>query len=120
MKRLYGLVFALFLCTLAFGIQPAEAGNVKGPFPLVADCEKSAAASTVPHSGCYPCWGGYCYEVYPSCPRPKQYSGACIQVIVWAQDPATGVCCEYPNPCSAPDGWTIHYGPGCTDPVEPL
>lgn len=50
------------------------------------------------------------------CPRPQQYSGGCIQVVVWAQDPATGQCCMYGDPCSAPDGWTIYYGPDCTDP----
>ncbi|HEY4574703.1 MAG TPA: hypothetical protein VIJ26_12080 [Thermoanaerobaculia bacterium] len=35
-------------------------------------------------------------------------------MIVWAQDPATGMCCQYPTPCSAPAGWTIYYGPNCT------
>ena len=116
MKRLYGLVFALFLCTLAFVTQPAEAsGSVIGPFSTLTACERSASMATVPHSGCYPCAGGYCYNVYPSggnCPPPKQYSGACIQVITYATDPATGQCCEYPTPCSAPDGWTLSYS-GC-------
>jgi len=49
-----------------------------------------------------------------TCPPPRQYSGVCTQVIVWAQDPATGMCCQYPTPCSAPAGWTIYYGPNCT------
>jgi hypothetical protein len=49
------------------------------------------------------------------CPPPRHYSGSCIQVIVWAEDPVTKTCCQYPTPCSAPAGWTIYYGPGCTN-----
>lgn len=49
------------------------------------------------------------------CPPPRKFSGVCIQVIVWAKDPVTGICCQYPNPCSAPEGWEIFYGPGCTN-----
>jgi hypothetical protein len=49
-----------------------------------------------------------------NCPPPRHYSGVCTQVIVWAQDPATGMCCQYSTPCSAPEGWTIYYGPDCT------
>jgi hypothetical protein len=49
------------------------------------------------------------------CPPPRQYSGECIQVIVWAQSPDGNVCCQYSTPCSAPAGWTIYYGPGCTN-----
>ena len=52
-----------------------------------------------------------------NCPPARHYSGICTQVIVWAKDPATGMCCQYPTPCSAPDGWTIYYGPNCTDPT---
>jgi hypothetical protein len=116
MKRLYGLVFALCICALAFTTQPAEAGGtVVGPFSSLNACERSASNATVLHSGCYPCSGGYCYDVYPGCPLPQQYSGGCIQVITYATDPETGVCCEYPTPCSAPDGWTLSYT-GC--PVE--
>lgn len=48
------------------------------------------------------------------CPPPKPYSGACIQVIVWAQSPDGERCCQYSTPCAAPEGWTIFYGPGCT------
>ena len=44
----------------------------------------------------------------PECPRPQRYEGGCIQVIVWAKDPVTGICCEYPNPCSAPTGWQTY------------
>ena len=47
-----------------------------------------------------------------TCPPPRHFSGACIDVVVWATDPATGTCCQYPNPCSAPQGWTISYT-GC-------
>lgn len=52
----------------------------------------------------------------PDCPPPHQYSGTCITVIAWAKDPQTGLCCQYPTPCSAPDGWEIFYGPNCTNP----
>ena len=50
------------------------------------------------------------------CPKPQSSTDPCIQVVVWAQDPATGQCCMYGNPCAAPAGWTIYYGPDCTDP----
>jgi hypothetical protein len=50
------------------------------------------------------------------CPPPQPYEGVCIQVVVWAKDPATGICCQYGNPCSAPAGWEIFYGPNCTNP----
>ncbi|MFP5285934.1 MAG: hypothetical protein ACLGI9_09380 [Thermoanaerobaculia bacterium] len=50
------------------------------------------------------------------CPPPQPYEGVCAQVIVWAKDPATGMCCQYPNPCSVPAGWEIYYGPHCTNP----
>lgn len=46
------------------------------------------------------------------CPPPRHFNGACIDVVVWATNPATGVCCQYPNPCSAPAGWSISYT-GC-------
>jgi hypothetical protein len=50
-----------------------------------------------------------------TCPPPRKYSGACIDVVVWAKSPSGDLCCMYPNPCSAPSGWTIYYGPGCTN-----
>ncbi|HEX6901852.1 MAG TPA: hypothetical protein VF789_19180 [Thermoanaerobaculia bacterium] len=51
-----------------------------------------------------------------SCPPPRQYSGACIQVIVWAENPDTGECCGYyPTPCSAPAGWQQYNNPSCED-----
>jgi len=47
-----------------------------------------------------------------NCPR-KRFTGACIQVITYATNPATGECCVYPNPCVVPDGWVKNYT-GCT------
>lgn len=47
----------------------------------------------------------------PECPRPRNYQGGCIQVVVWAKNPSTGACCEYPTPCSAPEGWTTYTSP---------
>ena len=44
----------------------------------------------------------------PECPKPRHFQGGCIQVIVWAKNPETGTCCQYPNPCSAPEGWTTY------------
>lgn len=46
------------------------------------------------------------------CPPPRHFSGACIDVIVYATSPDSNLCCQYPNPCSAPSGWTISYT-GC-------
>jgi len=46
------------------------------------------------------------------CPPPRPFNGGCIDVIAFATDPQTGQCCQYPNPCSAPEGWTISYT-GC-------
>jgi hypothetical protein len=40
----------------------------------------------------------------------------CIQITVWAQDPETGECHEFPNPCSVPDGWDRSFDPEtCTN-----
>lgn len=44
----------------------------------------------------------------PECPKPRRFSGGCIQVITYAKNPVTGTCCEYPNPCSAPEGWATY------------
>lgn len=40
-----------------------------------------------------------------TCPPPHQTSEACAQVVVFAKDPASGMCCEYGSPCTAPEGW---------------
>lgn len=45
----------------------------------------------------------------PECPKPRRFSGGCIQVITYAKNPETGTCCEYPNPCSAPEGWATYF-----------
>lgn len=44
----------------------------------------------------------------PECPPPRPYQGGCIQIVVWAKNPSTGTCCQYPTPCSAPQGWTTY------------
>jgi hypothetical protein len=36
----------------------------------------------------------------------------CIDLYVWASDPARTVCYGFANPCSVPQGWTI-YTNGC-------
>ena len=38
------------------------------------------------------------------CPRSRS-NEPCIQVIVFAQNPGNGRCCQFPNPCSVPPGW---------------
>lgn len=116
MKKLYGLGFALVLCILAFWTQPAEANEVVGPFSNRKACERAAAGAGTYTTDCRPCPGGsgYCYTAYPpECTAPRQYSGVCVYVVTFAQDPVTGVCCQYPDPCSVPDGWTAYDGPGC-------
>lgn len=40
-----------------------------------------------------------------SCPPGRNFQGACIQVIVFAQHPGTGECCQFANPCSVPPGF---------------
>jgi hypothetical protein len=35
----------------------------------------------------------------------------CIDIVVWATDPATGICYQFPNPCSVPPGWKTSYQP---------
>ena len=37
----------------------------------------------------------------------------CIDVVVWAINPATGECRQFPNPCSVPSGWKIYYQDVC-------
>jgi hypothetical protein len=41
----------------------------------------------------------------PACPPPQEPDGMCIQMIAYAKNPDTSICCEYPTPCHAPDGW---------------
>ena len=43
-------------------------------------------------------------EVERECPPPQASEDMCAQVIVWARSPE-GICCEYPTPCHAPEGW---------------
>ncbi len=38
---------------------------------------------------------------------------SCIQVIVYAYNPQTGECREFPTPCDVPPGWKISYTPIC-------
>jgi hypothetical protein len=35
----------------------------------------------------------------------------CIEITVWAKNPDTGECREFPNPCSVPSGWQIFFDP---------
>jgi hypothetical protein len=57
-------------------------------------------------------------EKAPSCPAshagfaPDQ---PCAAVLVWAKDPASGGCCQYPDPCSAPEGWEQFYTPAACE-----
>jgi hypothetical protein len=39
-----------------------------------------------------------------ACPQPRSHE-PCIQVIVFAQNPGNGRCCQFANPCSVPPGW---------------
>jgi hypothetical protein len=48
---------------------------------------------------------------YGACPPPRHQGGVCIQVVVWTKNPGTGQCCEYGNPCVAPEGWETFYSP---------
>lgn len=42
------------------------------------------------------------------CPAPVPTSSACPAVIVYAKDPATGLCCEYGDACRVPPGMTVY------------
>jgi hypothetical protein len=44
--------------------------------------------------------------------RNAAASSACIDVIAYGTNPATGECRQFPNPCSVPKGWIISYQ-GC-------
>jgi len=44
-----------------------------------------------------------------ACPPPQDRDAICIQVVVWAKHPGTGQCCQYGNPCVAPEGWETFY-----------
>jgi hypothetical protein len=45
--------------------------------------------------------------VDPVCPAPASPPPGvlCTANVVYARDPASGICCEYGNPCVAPSGW---------------
>lgn len=119
MKKLFGLGLALSLCILAFGIRPAEAYYEEvGPFSTRKACDRARAGAGTYTTDCRQCTSGsgYCYTAYPpECPAPRPYYELCTYNVVFAQDPVTGVCCMYPDPCSAPEGWTLYSGPGCQD-----
>lgn len=38
---------------------------------------------------------------------------ACVQVIAWAVNPATGECRQFPTPCDIPGGWQSVSHSGC-------
>lgn len=50
-------------------------------------------------------------EKAATCPAPTTSfaPGGCSAVVIWAKDPASGSCCQYPDPCSAPEGWEQFY-----------
>jgi hypothetical protein len=61
------------------------------------------------------------------CPaaRPQDPDTGCADVVVWAKDPDTGMCCEYGSPCDAPLDWEQYYSMDecesafiCPDPIE--
>jgi hypothetical protein len=50
----------------------------------------------------------------PECPAPQAGDNvSCDGEPVWSRDPASGLCCEYRNSCSAPSGW-----PGFNNELE--
>ncbi len=48
-----------------------------------------------------------CESPAPACPAPVVSDQNCAQVIVYGRS-ADGLCCEYPTPCSVPDGVTAY------------
>ena len=44
-----------------------------------------------------------------ACPkaRDQEVVGACVQVLTYAKNPATGECCVYATPCDVPKRWEI-------------
>ena len=49
-----------------------------------------------------------------ACPDPRTSAAgeSCATVAVYAKNPSSGQCCEYGNPCAAPEGWTTYYSKG--------
>jgi len=41
-------------------------------------------------------------------------ANACIDMVVWAINPATGECREFGTPCQVPKGWTVYYYDVCS------
>ncbi|HEX2252970.1 MAG TPA: hypothetical protein VHQ65_06865 [Thermoanaerobaculia bacterium] len=39
----------------------------------------------------------------------EKQPGGCIQVIVWARNPGSGECKQYPTPCDVPSGWDYYF-----------
>lgn len=51
-------------------------------------------------------WACTLVECGPTCPAPQMASNTdCKAVTVFAQDPATGLCCKYGSYCEAPATW---------------
>lgn len=98
------LTAALLLLLPCFAAAPAIAGEVAPVVPPAV----SGADSDLPAPDAAP------DTIVESLDSGALYQ--CIQITVWAQDPETGECHEFPNPCSVPDGWNRYFDPEtCTN-----
>jgi hypothetical protein len=55
-------------------------------------------------AGDWQCSPTPCME--PLCPAPSVPTMTCPAVVVYARNPVGETCCEYADPCQAPDSWT--------------
>jgi hypothetical protein len=90
-------------CTEKACIEPCEDGATK---PADDGCNTCTC-----QSGEWQCTLIGCV----TCPPPQETGEACAQVVVFAKDPASGMCCEYGSPCTAPEAWSQFYSIGECD-----
>jgi hypothetical protein len=113
--RLFGLSVVL-LSLISLGAVPAANACIDviayGTNPATGECREFPNPCSVPkgwtinYTGC-PQSSVSAFGAMPVASRP-----ACIDVIAYGTNPATGECRQFPNPCSVPAGWTISYT-GC-------
>ncbi len=94
-----------------------------------SDVQACNEGETVPAGdGCNTCtcsngvWACTLMGCMAVCPSPVEFPDGmgCVEVIVFAKDPASGACCMYPAPCEAPEGWEQFYSEqDCQDVCVP-
>lgn len=120
--RLFGLSVVLLSLISLGAAAPAANACIDviayGTNPETGECREFPNPCSVPkgwtinYTGCPQSAGFQLEAIQPVEAVPAASRPACIDVIAYGTNPATGECRQFPNPCSVPPGWTISYT-GC-------